>query len=156
MRVLWAFCVLWLLVLVEDASVSLTSRHLLTFPIDVSSLLGVRMLSLFCSPVALLIALGSLVSLWPLFAARHTVLGSLAALSLYALTLGVGMSVSHVLSVANLRRKLLVPAAIVSIAWGASSLPRDCRTSSNCRRSWHSRRRIWLQPLPSLPLPRQR
>ena len=116
--VLWAFCVLWLLVVVEDTSVSLTSRHLLTFPIDLRSLLGVRMLSLFCSPVALLIALGSLVGLWPLFAARHTVLGSLAALLLYALTLGVGMSVSHVLSVPHLRRTLLIPAAIVSICIG--------------------------------------
>jgi hypothetical protein len=56
--VLWVFCVLWLFVLVEDASVSLTSRHLLTFPIDVGSLLGVRILTLFRSPVALLIALG--------------------------------------------------------------------------------------------------
>ena len=48
--VLWVFCLLWLFVLVEDANVSLTSRHLLTFPIDVGSLLGVRILSLFCSP----------------------------------------------------------------------------------------------------------
>ena len=30
--VLWAFCVLWLFVVVEDASISLTSRELLTFP----------------------------------------------------------------------------------------------------------------------------
>jgi hypothetical protein len=117
--VLWVLCVLWLFVLVEDASVSLTSHHLLTFPIDVGSLLGVRILSLFCSPVAQLIALGSLISLWPFFSTRHTVLGGVAALLLFALALGLAMSVSHLLSVAESRRKLLVPAAIISIALGA-------------------------------------
>jgi hypothetical protein len=117
--VLWVLCVLWLFVLVEDASVSLTSHDLLTFPIDVGSLLAVRILSLFCSPVAQLIALGSLISLWPFFSARHTVLGGVAALLLFALALGLAMSVSHLLSVAESRRKLLVPAAIISIALGA-------------------------------------
>jgi hypothetical protein len=117
--VLAVLCLLWLFVLVEDATVSLTSRHLLTFPIGVGSLLGVRILSLFCSPVALLIALGSLMSLWPFLSARHTVLGGIAALLLFALALGLGMSVSQLLSVAESRRKLLVPVAIFSIAVGA-------------------------------------
>ena len=117
--VLAVFCVLWLFVLVEDVSVSVSSRHLLTFPIDVGSLLGVRILSLFCSPVPLLIAVGSLMSLWPFFSARHTVLGGVAALLLFALALGLGMSVSDMLNVAALRRKLLVPVATVSIALGA-------------------------------------
>ena len=116
---LWVFCALWLVVLVEDTTVSLTSRHLLTFPIDVTSLLGVRVLSLFCSPVALLIALGSLISLWPFLFARHTALGGIAALWLFALALGLGMSASHVLSVAELRGKLLVPVAMLSVALGA-------------------------------------
>jgi hypothetical protein len=98
--VLSVFCALWLFVLVEDAS-------------------GVRMLSLFCSPVALLIALGSLISLWPFVSARHTVLGGVAALLIFALALGLGMSVSDLLSVAELRRKLLVPVAVISIALGA-------------------------------------
>jgi hypothetical protein len=117
--VLGVICLLWLFVLVEDASVSLTSRHLLTFPIDVGSLLSVRILSIFCSPVALLIALGSLISLWPLFSAHHPVLGGVAALLLFAVALGLAMSVSHLLNVAELRRKLLGPAAIISIALGA-------------------------------------
>jgi hypothetical protein len=116
---LWTFCLLWLFVLVEDASVSLTSRDLRTFPIHVGPLLGVRVLSLFCSPVALLIGLGSLISLWPFFSARHTVLGGAAALLLFALALGLGMSTSHLLSEAGLRRRLLAPVAITSIALGA-------------------------------------
>ena len=117
--VLWALCALWLFVLVEDTSVSLTSRHLRTFPIGIRSLLAVRVLSLFCSPVALLIALGSLISLWPFVSARHTVLGAAAALLLYALALALGLSVSHVLSVAELRRKLRAPVVVSSIVLGA-------------------------------------
>ena len=117
--VLGVVCVLWLFVLIEDASVSLTSRHLLTFPIDVGSLLAVSILSLFCSPVALLIAFGSLISLWPLFSARHMMLGSVSALLLFALALGLGMSASRIVSVAELRRKLLVPVAVFSIVLGA-------------------------------------
>jgi hypothetical protein len=69
--------------------------------------------------VALLIAFGSLISLWPLFSARHTLLGGVAALLLFALALGLGMSVSHILNVAELRRKLLVPVGIFSIVLGA-------------------------------------
>jgi hypothetical protein len=116
---LWTLCLLWLLVLVEDASVSLTSRHLRTFPIDVGQLLAVRVLSVFCSPVALLVALGSLISLWPFLFARQTVLGSAAALLLFVLPLGFGMSASHLLCVAELRRKFLATVAVISIALGA-------------------------------------
>ena len=117
--VLWAFCVLWLIVPVEDANVSLTSRHLRAFPIDVGRLLIVRMLSVFCSPVALLIAAGSLVSLWPFLFARQSVLGGVAALLLFASAFGFGMSASHVLVAAELRRAVLAPLAVVSVALAA-------------------------------------
>ncbi len=115
--VLWAFCALWLFVPVEDASLSLTSRQLRTFPISARPLLAARVLSLFCSPVAILTGLGSLISLWPLVVARHTVLGGAAALLLFALALGLGLTVSHMLSAAELRKKLL--AGVGSIMLGA-------------------------------------
>jgi hypothetical protein len=117
--VLWALCVLWLFVPVEDANLSLTSRHLRTFPINVRRLLIVRMLSVFCSPVALLIAAGSLGSLWPFLLARQTVLACAAALLLFAAAFGFGMSASHVLVAAELRRAVLAPLAVISIALGA-------------------------------------
>ena len=117
--VLWAMCVLWLFVPVEDAHVSLTSRHLRIFPIELGRLLIVRMLSVFCSPVALLIAAGSVVSLWPFLFAPHTVLGGGAALLLFASAFGFGMSASHVLVAAELRRVLLRPLAVISVALGA-------------------------------------
>jgi len=117
--VLWTFCVLWLFVLTEDASVSLTSGHLRTFPIAVGQLLTVRILSVFCSPVALLIALGSVISLWPFFLARQTVLGCAAALLLFALAFGSAMSASHALGVAELRRRLVAILVVASVALGA-------------------------------------
>jgi len=117
--VLWTFGVLWLFVLVEDANVSLTTRHLRTFPIDTRRLLFVRILSVFCSPVALLIACGSVFSLWPLLFARQTILGTIAALLLFALALVSAMCASTVLSVAEWRRRLLAPMAVIGIALGA-------------------------------------
>ena len=117
--VLCAFCALWLFVLIEDTSFSLSSRHLRIYPIDVCRLLAVRVLSLFCSPVTMLTAFGSLVSLWPFVSARHTVLGGAAALLLFALALGLGLTVSHMLSAAELRKKLLAAVAVSGIVLGA-------------------------------------
>jgi hypothetical protein len=117
--VLCAFCALWLFVLIEDASFSLSSRHLRIYPIDVRRLLAVRVLSLLCSPVAILTALGSLVSLWPFVSAQHTVLGGAAALLLFALALGLGLTVSHMLSAAELRKQLLAAVAVSGIVLGA-------------------------------------
>jgi hypothetical protein len=114
--VLGVFCLLWLFVVAEEAGVSLTSRQLLAFPLRTGSLLAVRILSLFCSPVTLAVAAGSLISLWPMISARHPVLGAAAAVWLFALAFAAGMSVSHLMSVAGLRRTLLVPAAIAAMA----------------------------------------
>jgi hypothetical protein len=117
--VLMVLGMLWLFVVVEDGSVSMTSQRLLRFPLNVGSLLGVRILSPFCSPVMLLISLGSLLSLFPLFSARHPFLGSIMALLLLALALCLGMSVSHLLSVGELRQRLLVTAAAIGFALAA-------------------------------------
>ena len=117
--VLWTFGLLWVFVLVEDASVSLTSRHLRPFPIGAGRLLAVRVLSIFCSPVALLVAFGSVVSLWPFLVARQAVLGGAAALLLYALALGSALTATHVLAVAEWRGKLLAVVTTISIAFGA-------------------------------------
>ena len=118
-EVLWVFCGLWLFVLAEDSTVSLTSRHLRPFPLEVGRLLAVRILSVFCSPVALLVALGSVVSLWPFLFARQSVLGAAAALLLFALALGAAMTASHVLGMAAFRRHLFMPVAAISVVGGA-------------------------------------
>ena len=70
-RLLLVLCLLWLVVLGEDLNVSLSSDRLRRFPLDVRSLLALRLLSLFLSPIAWLATIVSLLGLSPLLSARH-------------------------------------------------------------------------------------
>jgi hypothetical protein len=58
-------------VLGEDLHVSLSSDRLRRFPLDERSLLALRSLSLFLSPIVWLATIVSLVALSPLLRARH-------------------------------------------------------------------------------------
>ena len=109
-RLLLVLCVLWLVVLSEDLNVSLSNDRLRRFPLDVGSLLALRLLSLFLSPLLWLTTIVSLLGLSPLLSTRHPLLGSLAAFFFFALTIGVGISVSQ-LGVARCRRMRLVAGA---------------------------------------------
>src|SRR5687767_4357199 len=113
-KLLLVLCLLWLIVLGEDLNVSLSSDRLRRFPLDVRSLLALRLLSLFLSPIAWLATIVSLLGLSPLLSARHPLLGGLAALFFFALIIGVGMTVSQPLGLARWRRRLLVAAALGS------------------------------------------
>lgn len=106
---------LWLVVLGEDLNVSLSSDRLRRFPLDVRSLLALRLLSLFLSPIAWLATIVSLLGLSPLLSAPHPVLGGLAALLFFALAIGVGMCVSQSTAIARWRRRLLVPVAAFGV-----------------------------------------
>jgi hypothetical protein len=116
---LLVLCLLWLVVLGEDLNVSLSSDRLRRFPLDVRSLLALRLLSLFLSPIAWLATIVSLLGLSPLLSAPHPVIGGLAALLFFALAIGVGMSVSQSTAIARWRRRLLVPVA----AFGVVAVP---------------------------------
>jgi hypothetical protein len=123
-RLLFVLGLLWLVVLGEDLHVSLSSDRLRRFPLDVRSLLALRLLSLFLSPIAWLATVLSLIAVWPLHAARQPVLGGLAALLLLALTIGLGLSVSHTLGLGNGRRRgLLGAVAALGTAAVAFALP---------------------------------
>jgi hypothetical protein len=107
-RLLLALSLLWLVVVNENLHVSLTSDRLRRFPLDVQALLKLRLLSLLMSPIAWLAALVSLHALSPMSSAAHPLLGILAALCVFALAIGVGVSVSHAAGIARPRRRLLV------------------------------------------------
>jgi hypothetical protein len=119
---LLVLCVLWLVVLGENLNVSLSSERLRRFPLAPRSLLALRLLSLFLSPIAWLATIVSLLGLAPLLSARHPVLGSLAGLFFFALTIGVGMSVSQPLGIARWRRRLLVALTTLGAAAVAFAL----------------------------------
>ena len=115
-RLLLVLCLLWLVVLNEDMNVSLSSDRLRRFPVDVRSLLALRLFSLFLSPIAWLATIVSLLGLSPLLSAAHSLLGILAALCFFALTIGVGMSVSQVTGSARRRTRLIVGVAALGVA----------------------------------------
>jgi hypothetical protein len=117
--VLLIVCLVWLVVLLEPPTFSMSSRQLLRFPLNVRSLIAVRVLSLFCSPVALLALAGSVASLAPFLSAPNPALGIVAAVLLFGVVLGSAMSVSHLLSVGEWRYTLLLPLAVVGLAVGA-------------------------------------
>ena len=116
---LLVLCLLWLVVLGEDLNVSLSSHRLRRFPLDLRSLLALRLVSIFLSPIAWLATIVTLIGLSPLLSAPHPLLGSLAALFFFALTIGVGMNVSQPLGAARWGRRLLVAVA----ALGAVAAP---------------------------------
>jgi hypothetical protein len=70
-RLLVVLCVLWLVVLGEDLHVSLSNERLRRFPVDVRSLLALRLFSIFLSPIAWLATIVSLLGLSPLLRAPH-------------------------------------------------------------------------------------
>jgi hypothetical protein len=128
---LLVLCLLWLVVLGEDLHVSVSSDRLRRFPLDVRSLLALRLSSIFLSPIAWLATIVSLLGLSPLLSARHPLLGILAALFFFALTIGVGVSVSHLLDIARRRRGRLfavaacgavVLASVLALQYGTRTL----------------------------------
>src|SRR5512132_4118555 len=107
-RLLLVLCLLWVFVLGEDLHVSLTGVRLRRFPVDARSLLALRFSSLFLSPIVWLATIVSLLGLLPLLTARHALLGSLAALVLFALTIGIRITVSQSLATDRRTTVLLV------------------------------------------------
>jgi hypothetical protein len=110
-KLLLVLCLLWLVVLGEDLNVSLSSDRLRRFPLDVRSLISLRLFSLLLSPNVWLATIVSLFGLLPLLSAPHPLLGIMAALFFLALTIGVGMSVSQPVGIAPWRRWLLAAVA---------------------------------------------
>jgi hypothetical protein len=112
-RLLLVICLLWVVVLSENLNVSLSSNRLRRFPIDVRSLVALKLSSLFLSPIAWLATIASVLALSPLLSARHPLLGSLTALFFVVLTIGVRVTASQLLEVARRRRRLRV--AVVAV-----------------------------------------
>jgi len=94
----------------------------------VRSLLALKLSSLFLPPSVWLVTSVSAFGLSPLLSARHPLLGSLAALFFFALTIGVRVSVSQLLDIARRRRRLRFAAAAFGaavLAFAVASLQHD-------------------------------
>lgn len=112
----------WLLLLHDDSNISITAKNLVRFPLSVNTLLTVRVLSIFISPVVMMIVIGSLMSLLPLLKSRNPVMGMAAAILFHSLAAIVWLCLYHLMGIAAWRRGLLAAAATTIIPLGASLL----------------------------------
>ena len=114
-RLVLVICLFWVVVLGENPNVSLSGDRLRRFPIDVRSLVALKLSSLFLSPIAWLATLVSVLALSPFLSARHPMLGGLAAIFFLALTIGVLLTASQLLEVARRRNRLRVAVVAVGV-----------------------------------------
>jgi hypothetical protein len=129
--ILLLFAGVWLLLPSVDATLSMSVKNLLRFPLPIRELLALRILSLFISPLALLILLGSLLSLFPFFRARHPLPGLVAALLFFLLAMLLGWCLTHLLSIAVWRKGFLAVAVITIAPFGASILASGNQANQN-------------------------
>jgi hypothetical protein len=118
-QLLFALAVVWLIPLIEDALISIRPRNLIRFPLTAGSLLWIRIGSFFISPAAMIITAGSLLGALPLLASPRPFIGVGAALLFFATAASLGLSLSHFMSSAALRRRLMIAAAVVIVPLGA-------------------------------------
>jgi hypothetical protein len=112
----------WLFLLHEDTNISIAAKNLIRFPLSVNTLLGVRVLSMFISPVVMMIVIGSLMSLFPFLTSRNPVTGIAAAILFLSLAAIVWLCLSHLMRITAWRRGLSAASAIIIIPLGASLL----------------------------------
>jgi hypothetical protein len=120
--ILLAFGFGWLYLPHEDTNISIAAKNLIRFPLSINTLLAVRALSIFISPVVMIIVTGSLMSLFPFLKSRNPVMGIAAAILFLALAVIVRLCLSHLIGIAAWRKGFLAAAAIIIIPLGASLL----------------------------------
>jgi hypothetical protein len=114
-RLFFPLAIAWFYSLFENSLISLSPKNLFRYPLTTSSLLLIRIGSFFISPVAMIITASSLLGALPLLAAPRPFFGIVAALLFFVTVASLGLSLSHFMSSAVLRRSLMI-AALVAIA----------------------------------------
>jgi hypothetical protein len=118
-RLLLPLAVAWFHSLFENSLLSLSPKKLARYPLTTGSLLLIRIGSFFISPVTMMIVAGSLLSALPFLAARRPFGGFIAAILLFVTAASLGLSLSHFMSGATLRRKLMIAAPVIIVPTGA-------------------------------------
>jgi hypothetical protein len=118
-RLLLQLGIAWFYSLFGNSLLSLSPKKLSRYPLTTSSLLLIRIGSFFISPVTMMIVAGSLLSALPLLATRRPFSGFIAAILLFVTAASLGLSLSHFMSGATLRRKLMVAAPVIIVPTGA-------------------------------------
>jgi len=118
-QLLFALAAAWLYPRIENAIISIQPKALIRFPLTTNSMLLVRIGSFFISPAAMIITAGSLLSLLPLLASPRPFTGIAAAILFVVMAASLGLSLSHMMSSAALRIRLMIVTAIVLVPTGA-------------------------------------
>jgi hypothetical protein len=118
-QLLFVIAAAWLYPRIENAIISILSKDLIRFPLTINSLLLVRIGSFFISPAAMIITVGSLLAAMPLIASPRPFIGIAAAILFFVMAASLGLSLSHMMSSAALRIRLMIVTAIVIVPLGA-------------------------------------
>jgi hypothetical protein len=118
-QLLFALAVAWLYPRIENAIISIHPKDLIRFPLTTNSRLLVRIGSFFISPAAMIITAGSLLGALPLLASPRPFSGIAAAILFFVMAASLGLSLSHMMSNAALRIRLMIVTAIVIVPLGA-------------------------------------
>ncbi|HKQ75379.1 MAG TPA: hypothetical protein VJ810_16890 [Blastocatellia bacterium] len=117
-RLLFALAAAWLYPRIENAIISIHPKALIRFPLTTNSMLLVRIGSFFISPAAMIITAGSLLGALPLLASPRPFTGIAAAILFFVMAASLGWSLSHMMSSAALRIRLMIVTAIVIVPLG--------------------------------------
>ena len=118
-QLLFALAAAWLYPRIEIAIISINPKDLIRFPLTINSMLLVRIGSFFISPAAMIITAGSLLGALPLHASPRPFIGIAAAILFFVMAASLGLSLSHMMSSAALRIRLMIVTAIVIVPLGA-------------------------------------
>ena len=118
-QLLFALAAAWLYPRIENAIISIRPKDLIRFPLTINSMLLVRIGSFFISPAAMIITVGSLLGALPLLASPRPFIGIAAAILLFVMAASLGLSLSHMMTSAALRIRLMIVTAIVIVPLGA-------------------------------------
>jgi hypothetical protein len=119
---LMAVFLVWMFPAMGESRRSITSGALLHTPLTSRELFFIRVGSIFISPVTWAIAAGSLALCYPISKAAHPATGVAALLMFLLFSLGMSLTITHVLSSAFMRRLLLGLVLAGSVVFGGSWL----------------------------------
>jgi hypothetical protein len=117
-RLFFPLAIAWFYSLFENSLISLSPKNLFRYPLTTNSLLLIRIGSFFISPVTMIVTASSLLGALPFLAAPRPFFGIVAALLFFVIVASLGLSLSHFLSSAALRRRLMIAAPAVIVALG--------------------------------------
>jgi hypothetical protein len=99
---------IWLFPLIEDSQYCIRSHGLLHFPFSLKALFVIRILSLLIAPTAWLIVIVSLSAFYPFVLAHNPIISMIAMLLFIIMSACIGLTLSHLIGIAEWRRKLFL------------------------------------------------